>query len=162
VRGLLHLHPGLRVAVYSPLSHELDTTPLLALLRRRGARVYLPRITDRHRCRMRFLEATGRMRPNRLGILEPGSARPAGARWLEVVFVPLVGFDASGVRLGMGAGYYDRAFAYRRVRRAWHKPRLIGIGYALQRVPQLAAAPHDVRLDAIVTEEGVLECATGC
>jgi len=161
-RELLHLHPGQRIALYSPLPHELDITPLLALVRRHGARVYLPRISDRRRCRMRFVEATGPMRPNRLGILEPAAVGPIGARWLDMVFVPLVGFDARGMRLGMGAGYYDRAFAYRRLRRVWHKPRLIGIGYALQRVPRLAEAPHDVRLDAIVTEEGVLECATGC
>jgi 5-formyltetrahydrofolate cyclo-ligase len=65
------------------------------------------------------------------------------------------------MRLGMGAGFYDRAFAYRRWRRAWHKPRLIGIAYAFQEVPRIVPAAHDVRLDAVVTEEGVRKCITG-
>jgi len=158
----IHLHPGQRVALYAPLADELDIAPLAALARRHGARLYLPRITDRRACRMRFVEASGRMRPNRLGILEPAVVRALGARWLDVVFVPLVGFDARGMRLGMGAGYYDRALAFRRLRRHWRKPQLIGVGYALQRTRELEAAPHDVHLDAVITEEGVLECATGC
>ncbi len=77
-----------------------------------------------------------------------------GARWLDLVFLPLVGFDARGMRLGMGGGYYDRAFAFRRVRRVWKKPLLIGFAYDLQRVPHLESAPHDVLLDAVVTEKG--------
>ena len=158
----VRLRPGLRIAVYAPLPDELDVQPLVTLARKRGCRIYLPRITDRRRGRMRFVEATGPLRRNPLGILEPASAHPLNARWLDAVFVPLVGFDASGMRLGMGAGYYDRAFAYRRVRTTWHKPRLIGLAYSLQRVASLAPAEHDVRLDTIVTDEEVLQCRIGC
>jgi 5-formyltetrahydrofolate cyclo-ligase len=75
--------------------------------------------------------------------------------------LPLVGFDAHGMRLGMGAGFYDRAFAYRRWRRAWRGPRLIGVAYAFQQVPRILAAQHDVHLDAVVTDKGVLKCVTG-
>jgi 5-formyltetrahydrofolate cyclo-ligase len=110
---------------------------------------------------MRFVELTGRQRRNRLGIHEPESFRMIGARWLDVVFLPLVGFDACGVRLGMGGGYYDRAFAFRRWRAVWHAPRLIGLAYSFQQVEGLTAAAHDVRLDAVVTEERIVKCAIG-
>jgi 5-formyltetrahydrofolate cyclo-ligase len=159
---VVRLRPGLRIAVYAPLPDELDVQPLVTLARERGCRIYLPRLTDRRRARMRFVEATGPLRRNRLGILEPAAARPVSARWLDVVFVPLVGFDPSGMRLGMGAGYYDRAFAYRRVRTTWRKPRLIGLAYSLQRVASLTPAEHDVLLDTIVTDEEVLQCRIGC
>ncbi len=102
------------------------------------------------------------MRANRLGILEPQAQAWVGARWLHLVFVPLLGFDASGMRLGMGAGYYDRAFAWRFTRKVWRGPLMVGLAYAFQQVPHITAAPHDVRLDAIVTDEGVLQCNTGC
>jgi len=78
-----------------------------------------------------------------------------------VVFLPLVGFDRSGLRLGSGGGFYDRAFAFRRWRRVWHAPRLVGLGYAFQELPHLDAAVHDVLMDAVVTEEGMRRCATG-
>jgi 5-formyltetrahydrofolate cyclo-ligase len=158
----LHLQAGWRIAVYAALPSELDTAPLIELARNRGCHIYVPRI-DRHSLgrKMRFVELTGRQRRNRLGIHEPESFRMIGARWLDVVFLPLVGFDACGVRLGMGGGYYDRAFAFRRWRAAWHAPRLIGIAYSFQQVEGLTAAAHDVRLDAVVTEERIVKCAIG-
>jgi 5-formyltetrahydrofolate cyclo-ligase len=161
VAGAFHLLPGMRVAVYAPMRHELPTAPLIGLLRRHRCRVYLPRITDPRHCRMQFVEAMGPMRPNHLGIAEPIAIRRVATRALDLVFVPLVGFDATGMRLGMGAGYYDRAFAFRRLRTRWRRPRLIGIGYALQQLPAIEGGPHDVRLDAIVTEKEVIPCTTG-
>jgi 5-formyltetrahydrofolate cyclo-ligase len=158
----LHLAAGVRVALYAALPSELDSAPLIGLAVERGCRVYLPRI-DRRRAShaMRFVEMRGPLGLNRLGIEEPQGSAVIGARWLDVVFLPLVGFDRSGVRLGTGGGFYDRAFEFRRWRATWHAPRLVGLGYACQEVEHIAAAPHDVRLDAIVTEEGVVRCATG-
>jgi 5-formyltetrahydrofolate cyclo-ligase len=72
-----------------------------------------------------------------------------------------VGFDARGVRLSMGGGFYDRAFAFRLWRKVWHAPRLIGLAYSFQQVEGLVAAAHDVRLDAVVTEERIVQCAIG-
>jgi 5-formyltetrahydrofolate cyclo-ligase len=158
----LHLRPGSRIAIYMALPSELDTTPLIDLARERGCMLYVPRI-DRHSLgrKMRFVELTERQRRNRLGIHEPEGARIIGAKWLDVVFLPLVGFDARGVRLGMGGGYYDRAFEFRRWRTVWHTPRLIGLAYAFQQVDGITAAVHDVRLDAVVTEERMVQCAIG-
>jgi 5-formyltetrahydrofolate cyclo-ligase len=158
----LHLRPSWRVAVYSALAEELDTSPLIALARSRGCRLYLPRI-DRHSLgrKMQFVEMSGRHRSNRLGIAEPEGSRILGARWLDAVFLPLVGFDLKGVRLGTGGGYYDRAFAFRRWRSTWHTPHLVGLAYSFQQVEAIIPAAHDVLLDAVVTERGVIRCTTG-
>ncbi len=158
----LHLRPSWRIAVYASLAEELDSGPLIELARARGCTVYLPRI-DRHTLgrKMQFVEMGLRHRSNRLGIVEPEGARIIGARWLDVVFLPLVGFDAQGVRLGTGGGYYDRAFEFRRWRTAWHTPHLVGIAYSFQQVETIGAQAHDVLLDAVVTEKGVIRCSTG-
>jgi 5-formyltetrahydrofolate cyclo-ligase len=158
----LHLRSSWRIALYAALPQELDTTPLIQLARARGCHVYLPRI-DRHSLgrKMRFVQMSDRQRSNRLGISEPQGWQTIGARWLDVVFLPLLGFDSCGVRLGMGGGYYDRAFAFRRWRTAWHTPRLIGLAYSFQQVEKIIPAAHDVRLDAVVTEKGVIRCTTG-
>ena len=158
----LHLRPGLRIAIYIALPSELDTSALIELARDRNCTLYVPRI-DRHSLgrKMRFVELTGPQRRNRLGIHEPEGSTTIGAKWLDVVFLPLVGFDARGVRLGMGGGYYDRAFAFRRWRTVWQSPRLIGLAYSFQQVESLTAEAHDVRLDSVITEERIIQCAIG-
>jgi 5-formyltetrahydrofolate cyclo-ligase len=157
---VFHLRAGQRIALYASLREELDTAPLIELASRRGCRLYLPRI-ERRSGRMRFVALGERRRFNHLGIAEPEGLEVLGARWFDLVFLPLVGFDAHGMRLGMGGGFYDRTFAFRRTRRVWRGPKLIGIAYELQRVPRIESAPHDVLLDAVITEKGVTSCATG-
>jgi len=157
-----HLHAGQRVALYASLREELSTAPLIALARRRGCQLFLPRI-DRHTGRIHFIEsaAGGRESVNHLGIVEPKDARIIGARWLDLVLQPLVGFDAHGMRLGMGGGFYDRTFAFRNLHAHWRGPRLVGVAYSFQQLPSIPAAAHDVRMDAVVTERGVVRCRTG-
>lgn len=89
---------------------------------------------------------------NRYGVpepqVEPEALLPPEA--MHLVALPLVGFDTAGQRLGMGAGWYDRSFAFRRASPA--PPWLVGVGFALQRLEAIEPAPWDVALDAICTE----------
>jgi 5-formyltetrahydrofolate cyclo-ligase len=157
---ILHLRSGQRIGIYAATAEELDTSCLIALALRRGCLVYLPRIDPRARMRtMSFARITAAARPlrsNRFGIGEPHGPPLASARLLDVVFLPLVAFDRRGIRLGMGGGYYDRAFGFRRLRAVWHAPLLVGIGYALQEVQHIAPAAHDVPLDLVITERGAM------
>jgi len=92
------------------------------------------------------------LQANRYGIPEPDVA-PADtlpAEAMSLVACPLVGFDAHGRRLGMGGGWYDRSFAFRQ--RQAPPPWLVGVGFAVQQLPALAAEPWDVPVDAICTE----------
>jgi 5-formyltetrahydrofolate cyclo-ligase len=162
---ILHLHSGQRIGIYAATAEELDTSCLIALALRRGCLVYLPRIDPRPRVpAMRFARVTAAARPlrsNRFGIAEPEGRELASTRLLDVVFLPLVGFDRHGIRLGMGGGYYDRAFAFRRLRAFWHAPLLVGIGYASQEVERIAPSAHDVPLDLVITERGIIRSARG-
>ena len=89
---------------------------------------------------------------NRHGIPEPDvdAARLLPGDALDLVVLPLVGFDATGQRLGMGAGWYDRTFAFRLDAR--RPPWLVGAAFSLQEVERLASQPWDVPLDALCTE----------
>lgn len=89
---------------------------------------------------------------NRFGIPEP-DVEPASAlepEAMALVVMPLVGFDASGRRLGMGGGWYDRTFAFRKLAPA--PPHLVGAGFDAQRVESLRAEAWDVHADAVCTE----------
>jgi 5-formyltetrahydrofolate cyclo-ligase len=157
------LRPGTRVGLYLATVEEIDTAPLLSLALQRGCHVALPRVTSRRHDRMRFHAYAGaghaaQLRRGAFGIREPQGGAIRAARELDVVFMPLVGFDADGHRIGMGRGYYDRHFAFRLMHRHCSRPLLIGLAYAVQQVGSLPHAPHDVPLDAIVTESSSLVC----
>lgn len=163
-RELARLHvwrPGRRVALFLGMPDEVDLRPCFATAWRRGVRLYVPRILSLRRGAMTFvpLDRDARLRRNRFGIEEPevSPSRRVHALQLDTILVPLVGFDADCHRLGMGAGFYDRALQ-RRGRSptsSFHHPRLIGIAYDVQRVERIEPAPWDVALDMVVSERGV-------
>ncbi len=150
------LRPGRRIGLYLAMPDELDTGPLIALARKRGCLVAVPRITSTRHGRMRFEDLDGPLRRGAFGISEPAAGIVRPTRALDVVFMPLVGFDRQGNRIGMGRGFYDRLFAHRARMRRWRRPLLVGIAYDEQCVPALQPAAHDVRLDALVTQSSVL------
>jgi 5-formyltetrahydrofolate cyclo-ligase len=156
VRAQHWLQAGRRIGLYLPLAEELDTAPLMREARRRGCLVALPRVLDKRSGRMRFFLTQGVVRRGAYGIFEPVGTRAVSPLSLDIVFIPLVGFDANGRRLGMGKGFYDRHFAHRLRLRHWRRPLLIGLAYDCQRTALLRVEPHDVPLDSIVTESTVL------
>jgi len=91
---------------------------------------------------------------NRFRIAEPipCAARQRAPWTLDLILLPLVGFDLHGGRLGMGGGFYDRCLAYRQRHKQWQKPVLLGVAHACQQVDRLTLASWDVRLDAVVTD----------
>lgn len=139
--------PGTRIAAYRPFDGEIDPSAILRRARALGCTIHVPVITSLRSRRMRFmpLAAGG----------EPAGSGAVAARWLDLVLVPLVGFDAPGNRLGMGAAFYDRHFAFLRHRRVWRRPLLLGLAFDLQRVDRLPVQAHDVPLWGVVTERGV-------
>lgn len=94
---------------------------------------------------------------NKYNIEEPALACPSviPSAQLDVILMPLVGFDTKGNRLGMGGGYYDRTLAF--TKRTTKKPLLIGVAHDVQEVDSLPIAPWDIPLDAIVTPTRLLQ-----
>jgi 5-formyltetrahydrofolate cyclo-ligase len=146
------LRPGRRIGLYLAMPEELDTAPLLQLAQRRGCVIALPRVTSKRHARMRFFVFDGFMKRGAYGIREPGGRLGLRALELDIVFMPLVGFDATGNRIGMGKGFYDRCLAHRMALRIWRRPLLVGIAYEVQQVWSLPGGRHDVPMDVIVTD----------
>lgn len=151
-----------RVAAYWPADGELDPRPLMKQAIKRGKAIYLPvlkRGAKAQAASLRFARYLPgrRLRENRFGIPEPTlrGRELRGARQLDVLLVPLVGFDADGNRIGMGGGFYDRTLAYLNGRRHWRRPRLIGIAHECQRLARIEPRPWDVPLGAVATERRI-------
>ena len=151
------LAPGKRIGLYASMPQELGTGPLIELARQRGCRVYLPRITNFRARAMRFVPISTGTRQHAFGMHEPEGDAWIGARFLDTIFCAGVGFDRRGARIGHGAGFYDRALAFRRAREHWRGPRLVGLAYSFQVVTQVPVTAHDVFMDLIVTERGIDE-----
>lgn len=148
----LALRRAHRVAVYLSMGSELQTAPLIAALKTRGIAVFAPTLL---RGGMRFRPLTNtRLQSHPLGMLQPRTGIALRASQMDVVILPLLGFDARGTRLGQGGGYYDCALSEARFRTY-----RLGLAYAQQQVAMLPTEPWDVPLNAILTERGLQQFA---
>lgn len=155
-------HPLFRrarhIALYLANDGEIDPHLLIAAAHARGKQVYLPVLKSWPRTSMMFqrIDMRERLAGNRFGIPEPRRDHKRQRKvWaLDLILLPLVGFDRHGGRLGMGGGFYDRSLAYRAQRNNWHKPTLLGLAHDCQQVDRLPMASWDMPLDATVTDRG--------
>ena len=143
--------PGTVVSGFSPIRSEADIRPLMFSMREKGARLCLPVVLDRETIVFRDLVRGAELVDTGFGTAGPGPE--AEVLDPELLLVPLSAFDAAGNRIGYGAGHYDRAIA--RLRAKGMRPRLVGIAFSCQEVEEVPAEPHDVPLDAILTEDGL-------
>jgi 5-formyltetrahydrofolate cyclo-ligase len=145
---------GAVVAGYWPIRSEFDPRPLMAHLAANGHKLALPAVLS-DRLTLAFRRYAPGMALERAGFGLSVPPEAAGVADPDVLILPLAGFDATGHRLGYGAGHYDRALAALVAVR----PRLtLGLGFASQAVDAVPAEPHDMRLDAILTEAGLIAC----
>ncbi len=151
---------GKRWSFYLPLGEEFDVLPLLNQALHMGKSCYLPITANRVAQPLRFakLDGSHELTHNRYGIIEPHATHLMNARRLDVMFMPLVGFDRAGRRLGMGGGYYDSTLSYLRSRKHWRKPLLVGVAYACQELEKVPAEAWDIKMDMVLTENGLIRC----
>lgn len=143
---------GAAVSGFWPLGDEIDITGLLHTLHARGHPIALP-VTLGKRQPLSFR----RWQPGDVLQSEPfGTLRPIGDPLVpDILLVPLLAFDRTGARLGYGGGFYDRTLAGLPGR-----PR-IGCAFAAQEMDIVPAGPEDMRLDAVVTEQGLIHFQRG-
>jgi 5-formyltetrahydrofolate cyclo-ligase len=152
------------IALYLPVRGEADPRGL-----RRHAlpkqHFYLPVLSPFRDSRLWFVrwDKTTRFRLNRFRIPEPypDYRRSRPARWLDLVVMPLVAFDAQGTRMGMGGGFYDRTFACKRTHAQPQRPLLCGFAYDFQKVAYLQRQRWDIPLDQAVSDAGFFHFSTG-
>lgn len=153
-----YIKRGRKIGVYWPMGKELRLDGFVRAAQKRGAKLYLPYIEPRSR-RMWFTpypesgmereRIWGRARLN----VPQFAGRKIRVHGLSVLFVPLVGIDLEGYRLGQAGGYYDATLAAMKYRL---QAKTVGVGFACQLVGTLPREAHDLPLDGFVSEAGIL------
>jgi 5-formyltetrahydrofolate cyclo-ligase len=144
------------IACYLANDGEIDPDPIIEHAWFMGKHVYLPVLSPlKNSLYFAPYQSDSRLSINRFNIPEP-VCRPSqwkSASELDLLLLPLVAFDPSGNRMGMGGGFYDRTLAYLKHRQFWKKPTLVGLAHEIQKVSQLEVRSWDIPLDLIMTEK---------
>ena len=139
------------VMAYVSTGSEVDTAKLLDEVLSAGKRLFLPRCHDHGVMETAEISDLSRLVPGRFLIPEPApSLKAAQKQEIDLILVPGLFFDAAGVRLGRGGGYYDRFLRdYRGI--------TCGLAFSIQ-IAGLTPKAHDVNVQALATEHGIIRC----
>jgi 5-formyltetrahydrofolate cyclo-ligase len=140
------------VMVFTSKEKEVNTKPLIMALFGKGNPVVVP-IIVKEDCSLRlsYLKDFSALVPSTFGVPEPvGSEIPVNAEDISTIILPMLGFDRMGGRIGYGAGYYDRFLSKNTGLRK------IGIAYGCQEAENIPVDENDIRMDMIITEDGIV------
>lgn len=139
---------------YAATKGEVDLRTLADRLRLVGCRIAFPRILPRQHMAFCLVDAQDELVPGPYGIRAPADHHPVVEREaLDAIFVPGLAYTKNGVRLGYGGGYYDRYLAD-----DGDSPLCVGVGFQTQLTDVLPESQHDVRMDWILTDGGMIRC----
>jgi len=142
------------IAGYWPVGSEIDPRPLMQACREAGHRLCLPVTCGADApLQFRHYEPGDALSADMAGVAAP--LPEAALLSPDIILLPLLAFDASGVRLGQGGGHYDRTLAALRVQAG---PRAIGLAFGFQQLDKCPRAPHDQSLDDVLTESRHFIC----
>lgn len=147
-----------RIGLYLANDAEIDPAILGSYLEAGGRDLALPCLDPLGVNRLQFApyHSNSALAANRYGIDEPAGHHRIKSISLDLVLVPLVAFDDAGNRLGMGAGFYDRTFAFKKYAPGLG-PKLVGLAHECQKTKDLQPENWDIALDAVLTEQRYID-----
>ena len=145
-----------KIAMYLANDGEIDPVEVMKWAWTHGKCCYVPIVVQEQSNSLLFAEVTDQTKyvNNRYNIPEPvvDKALMITAAQLDLVLLPLVGFDDQGSRIGMGGGFYDTTFEFVRTEKT-RAPTLIGIAHEVQHVSRIDAERWDIPLSTVVTDQ---------
>jgi 5-formyltetrahydrofolate cyclo-ligase len=144
-----------RVAVYFAVNGEIGLNGVIDHALAAGKEIFLPNL-DHAALRFSPYFHDQQMRINKFRLPEPDvdESEMRMPDELDLVLAPLVVFDGNRNRIGMGGGFYDRSFAFRK-NPEHSMPVLIGVAHEIQKVDRIVPEEWDVQLDMIVTDQAI-------
>lgn len=144
--------PSSKIALYLSNDGEISPEWIARWCWDNHIPVYLPVLNGQALLFAKY-EENSQWQKNSFNILEPIDPKPLTGQEMDIVLMPLVGFDAQGGRLGMGGGFYDRTFENQA-----SKTSLYGLAHDCQEVSSLPIESWDVPLQGILTSTRYIHC----
>ncbi|AGJ90886.1 5-formyltetrahydrofolate cyclo-ligase [Mycoplasma putrefaciens] len=139
------------ICLFLSTKYEVQTKLIIDWCWQNNIKVYVPKVLNDHEMVMIRYLATNHTSSNRFKIYEPINQQLADLTTIDCVFTPLVGFDTSLNRIGMGKGFYDRFFSLNNLNNFNYLK--VGLAFNQQLVDhQITTDSYDVKLDLIITE----------
>jgi 5-formyltetrahydrofolate cyclo-ligase len=140
-----------------PFRSEMDVTPVMEWCWKQGIHVVVPKVVQStSQMKLYYINNYDDVELGAYGIREPkeSNSELTDLSLVDVILVPGVAFDRQGGRLGMGGGYYDRFMD--KLLLLENMPSCIALCFQSQVVDHVPSEPHDLRVDVILTEKGIL------
>lgn len=140
--------------LYFPFRKEVALDLITSELKKHANKIYMPCIISKKIMRFNLLKEDSILKKNKFGINEIISQDFIDPFLFDTMFIPFVGVDRNGCRLGYGGGFFDRALSKMNISKI--KPLIIGLGYDFQIVDEEFGEPHDIKYDLVITETNIL------
>lgn len=141
------------VGIYLSYHNEVETWPLIkAMLHEKT--ICVPVVDQDQTMNFVLFNSFENLTKNRYGIFEPQQHHLVDSKQIELMIIPIVGFNDQGCRIGYGGGYYDKYLKH------FHGKK-IGVAYSLQQTNDFTAEKHDIALDMIITEKKIMTVKPG-
>jgi 5-formyltetrahydrofolate cyclo-ligase len=139
------------VAAFLSLPGEVQTDDIIHACWEQGSTVCVPYyILEKKFYGMSLLDPAGPIKTHRYNVREPENPKPIDMSQIDLILIPAMAFDVHGVRLGHGGGHYDRLLLNIKGYR-------LGLAFQEQIVDSLPGEPHDENVNAILTEQKLIE-----
>ena len=151
----LNLSKMKNVLLYFPYKQEIKTNLLHQELLKYSHNIYMPKIFPENVMKFNLFTSECSLTKNKYGITEVDNEEYLEPHLFDAMFIPFVGVDINGFRIGYGGGYFDRALSSL-IDGNQKKPIIIGLGYDYQILSKNLAEPHDLRYHKVITESRIL------
>jgi len=139
------------IALYSAMNSELDPCFLANDLIRKGYTLALPVVGNKDTpLTFRRWAPGDPMEKGVYGTVHPSAEAPEVTP--DVIITPLLAFTQTGYRMGYGGGFYDRTLV------GLPTTKSIGFAFMGQMVDAMPIEPHDMSVEAVITENGIVLC----
>ena len=143
------------VLLYFPYKQEIKINLLHQELIKYSHNIYVPKIFPERIMKFNLYTSEYSLVKNKYGITEVDNKEYLEPHFFDAMFIPFVGVDLNGYRIGYGGGYFDRTLAGL-MGSSHSKPLIIGLGYDYQILSKNLAEPHDLRYHKVATESRML------